>query len=333
MAVDDPDAERAGGALAGLSEARDLGEVARTARLEAISGSALERLDGQKTISAVARRSAHPAIRRAALARLDDRDELVAVAVKSDHKDIALAAFDQLAPGGPEDRERLKTIAVQARTKPVARRARTALTALDAQPTPPSLDELRGRRERLCESVEALTSADDRDLVSGGLAQAEREWRSLDEALALAASTDRQDEGGGQDARTDLDTADAVVRERWTTAGAQLREHLTRLDLARSETARLSQARRASVAARLALCEQLAVLVADETRAAQVRMCRAPVTRGLQTRGLESNGASRCWWRASRDRCGSSAPPPTASRGSPSWLARSRRSARPRRSI
>ena len=265
MAVDDTDAERAAGALAGLSEARDLGEVARTARLEAISGSALERLDGQKTISAVARRSAHPAIRRAALARLDDRDELVAVAVKSDHKDIALAAFDQLAPGGPEDRERLRTIAVQARTKPVARCARTALAALDAQPTPPSLDELRGRREQLCESVEALTSADDWDLVSGGLAQAEREWRSLAEALALAASTDGQDEGATTDA------VDTVIRERWTTAGAQLREHLARLDLARSEAARLSQARRAAVAARIAICEQLAVLVADETRAAGAR--------------------------------------------------------------
>ena len=265
MAVDDTAAERAAGALAGLSEARDLGEVARTARLEAISGSALERLDDQKTISAVARRSAHPAIRRAALARLDDRDELVAVAVKSDHKDIALAAFDQLAPDGPEDRERLRTIAVQARTKPVARRARTALTALDAQPTPPSLDELRGRREQLCESVEALTSADDWELVSGGLAQAEREWRSLAEALALAASTDGQDEGAATDA------VDTVIRERWTTAGAQLREHLARLDLARSEAARLRQGRRAAVAARLAICEQLAVLVADETRAAEAR--------------------------------------------------------------
>ena len=265
MAVDDTDAERAAGALAGLSEARDLGEVARMARLEAISGSALERLDGQKTISAVARRSVHPAIRRAALARLDDRDELVAVAVKSDHKDIALAAFDQLAPDGPEDRERLRTIAVQARTKPVARRARTALTALDAQPTAPSLDELRGRRERLCESVEALTSADDWDLVSGGLAQAEREWRSLAEAFVLAASADGQDEGAATDA------VDTVIRERWTTAGAQLRGHLARLDLARSEAARLRQARRAAVAARLAICEQLAVLVADETRAAGAR--------------------------------------------------------------
>ena len=278
MAVDDTDAERAAGALAGLSEACDLGEVARTAGLEAISGSALERLDGQKSISAVARRSAHPAIRRAALARLDDRDELVAVAVKSDHKDIALAAFDQLAPGGPEDRERLKTIAVQARTKPVARRARTALAALDAQPTPLLLDELRGRRERLCESVEALTQADDRDLVSGGLAQAEREWRSL----ALAASTDGQDEGGGQDERTDLDTADAVdvvIRERWTTAGAQLREHLARLDLARSEAIRVSQDRRATVAARIVICEQLGVLVEDETRNAQARTAELETVR------------------------------------------------------
>ena len=278
MALDGADAERAAGALAGLTEARDISEVARLARLEAISGSALARLDGQKAISAVARRSAHPAIRRAALARLDDRDELVAVAVKSDHKDIALVAFEQLASGGPADRGRLKTIAVQARTKPVARRARTALMALDAQPTAPSLDELRGRRERLCENVEALTSAGDWDLVSGGLALAEREWRSLSEAITVDASTkdDGRDEGAGQDGRTDRDAAavdavDSVIRERWTTAGAQLREHLARLDRARSEAARLGQARRAAVAARSAICEQLAVLVADETRAAQAR--------------------------------------------------------------
>ena len=276
MALDGTDAERAAAALAGLTEARDIGEVARLAGLEAISGSALARLDGQKTISAVARRSAHPAIRRAALARLDDRDELVAVAVKSDHKDIALVAFEQLASGAPTDRERLKTIAVQARTKPVARRARSALMALDAQPTPPSLDELRGRRERLCENVEALTSAGDWDLVSGGLAQAEREWRSLAEAISVDASTkdDGRDEGAGQDGRSDPEAADAVdtvIGERWTTAGARLREHLAGLDRARTEVARLGQARRAAVAARRAICERLVELVADETRAAEAR--------------------------------------------------------------
>ena len=277
MAVDDTDLERAAVALAGLSEARDLGEVARTARLEAISESALERLDGQKTISAVARRSTHPAIRRAALARLDDRDELVAVAVKSDHKDIALAAFDLLAPGEPEDRELLKTIAVQARAKPVARRAKTALTALDAQPTPPSPDELRQRRERLCESLEALAGADDWNLVSGGLAQAEQEWQSLSETRPLVGSTDGQDDGAGQGQRTDVDAAattdaaDPAVRERWTTAGVQVREHLARLDLARGEAARMSHAHSAALAARVAICDRLVALVADEARDAEVR--------------------------------------------------------------
>ena len=268
MAVNETDAERATVAVAGLSEARDLGEVARTARLEAASRSALERLEGQKTISGVARRSTHPAIRRAALARLDSRDEVVAVAVKSDHKDIALAAFEQLALGGPEDRERLKTIAVQARAKPVARRARTALTALDAQPTPPSLDELHQRRERLCESVEALTIAEDSDLVRGGLAQAEQEWQSLADTNPLAALTDSQDDCAGQDERTDLD---AAIDERWTTAGAQVMEHLGRLDLARSKADRLSQARSEALAARAALCEQLAALGADGSCDAEAR--------------------------------------------------------------
>ena len=264
MAVGDTDPERAALALAGLSEARDLGEVARTARLEAISGSALARLDDQKMISAVARRSAHPATRRDALARLDDRDELVAVAVKADHKDIALAAFERLASGGMEDRELLSTIAIQARTKSVARRAKTALTVLDAQPIPPSADALRQQRERLSESLEALTGADDWVLVSGGLAQAEREWQSLDEAHAMAVSSD-----GGEDSGVDVTAA--AVRERWAAAGVQVREHLARLDRARDEADRLSEARRAERDARVALCERLAALVADEAPAAEVR--------------------------------------------------------------
>ena len=260
MAVGDTEPGRAAAALAGLSEARDLGEVARTARLEAISESALDRLDAQKTISAVARRSTHPATRRAALARLDDRDELVAVAVKSDHKDIALAAFDLLTLTGPEDRVLLNTIAIQARTKPVARRAKTALSVLEAQPTPPSPDELRQRRERLSESLEALTGADDWNLVSGGLAQAERDWQSLAEAHPLVVSTDGED-GTDQDGTA----ADATV-ERWVTAKVHVREHLARLHLARGEADRLRETRSAALAARVAFCERLAVVVAGEGR-------------------------------------------------------------------
>ena len=265
IAVTDTDPERGAVALAGLSEARDLGEVARTAGLEAISGWALARLDSQKTIGAVARRSAHPAIRRAALERLLERDELLAVAVKSDHKDIALAALERLAPSGPEDRELLKAIAQRARTKPVARRARTALTALAAQPIPSPPDE---QRRRLCESVEALASADDWDLVTGGLAEAEQEWRSLEGTPPLVAFPDGQGGGAGHDERVDMDTA---VAERWTAAWTRAQEHLARLDLARSDANRLRQARSEALAVRAALCDRLAALVADESGDAETR--------------------------------------------------------------
>ena len=269
MAVGETDPARAAVAVAGLSEARDLGEVARTARLEAISGSALDRLEGQKTIGAVARRSTHSATRLAALARLDDRVELIAVAVKSDHKDIALAAYDLLVSGGPEDRELLKTIAVQARTKPVARRAKAAWTAFDARPTPPSPDELHRRRERLSDNLEALMGADDWDLVSGGLAQAERDWQLLAEAHPLVVSADGH---VGSDVVDDVaDDAAAAARQRWITAGVQVRQHLARLDQARDEADRVRQARSAALAERVALCERLGALVADEALDLQAR--------------------------------------------------------------
>ena len=176
-------------ALVGLSEARDVGEVARLARVEAVSRSALGRLDSQRAIGAVARRSVHRAVREAALARLDDRDELVAAAVKSDHREVALTALDRLAPFGPTDRDLLRTVAVRARSKAASRRAKAALTALDDRPSPPTADELRARREALCEHVERLTEVQERDIVSARLDQAERDWRALAPAAAAPADT------------------------------------------------------------------------------------------------------------------------------------------------
>ncbi|MEE2637606.1 MAG: hypothetical protein VYE68_10270 [Acidobacteriota bacterium] len=156
IAIDANDDETAGAALSGLTEARDLGEVARVAKLESVSQSALERLQSAKAIGAVARRATHRLVRDAALARLDDRDELLAVAVKSDHREVALAAFERLAANGANDRDMLKTIVVRARTKPVSRRARLALNALEAQPVVPTPVELRDRRDALCDRVNEL---------------------------------------------------------------------------------------------------------------------------------------------------------------------------------
>ena len=263
MAVGGTDTDVARVALSGLSEPRDLGEVARVAALESISLAALERLDAQKTLSAVARRSAHAAVRQAALARVTDGDELLAVAVKSDHRDIALAAFERVLAQAPDDRERLKTVGARARVKPVARRAKAALAVLDAQPVPPPSAGRRQQRERLCESVEALTGTTNRDLVRQGLVDAEREWAALDSvartlSVPSAPSGPTVDSMSTDDDETDPDPAAA---ERWANALAQVAEHMSRLDTQRGQADRRREAQMAALAARTALCERLSGLV------------------------------------------------------------------------
>ena len=308
----EPDAGEA--ALAGLSDGRDLGEVARTARIEAVSRSALERLDSQKSIGAVARRSVHRAVRGAALERLDDRDELAAVAVKTDHREIALAAFERLAPLGPADRDLLRTIAVRARTKPVSRRAKTALAELDARPAPLTADERRRRREELCERVEALAGVRQWDAVTAALDQAERDWRDLGEDAAPdgtgasagpGGSVAREESAapeeplaagepaaGGAEAPLAAESpgavdasaaADAAVAERWRAAVAAGLDHLARLDAARSAADRRRQVRSDALAARVALCDRLTALAADETREADALAADIGVVRAEWT--------------------------------------------------
>jgi hypothetical protein len=258
IAVGETDREVAEAALAGLSVAKDLGEVACGATLEAVGLAALERLDAQKTISAVSRRSVHPSVRHAALGRVTDSDELLAVATKSDHRDIALAAFDRLLAGAPTDREVLKTVAARARVKPVARRAKAALAALDAEPTLSPVGGREQRRERLCEGVEALVGASDWELVRKGLADAEREWTALDTVArtmtAPPASTGGSVESAGA-------TGDPVVAERWAVAVAAVGKHFVRLELVRSEADRARERHLLDLAARTAACERLSGLV------------------------------------------------------------------------
>ena len=283
IAVEASELDEGEAALAGLSEARDLGEVARMARVESVSRSALDRLESQKAIGAVARRSMHRAVRVAALARLDDREELVAVAVKTDHREVALAAFDRLAPLGPVDRDLLRAIAVRARTKPVSRKAKTALAELDAQPVPPTPEELRGRREELCQRVEALVGVQQWDAVSAGLDRAQRDWRSFEgeeeptgaetPAVAQAPATTETP------AAAEVPAADAAVAERWRAAVAAGLDHLARLDAERSAAEQRRQVRSDALATRVALCDRLTVLAADETRDADALMAEVGVVR------------------------------------------------------
>ncbi len=248
MAVGADNPEEARVALAGLSELGDLSDVARNAKFEEISQLALVRVDAQKTLASVSRRAVHPAVRLAALARVTDRDELVAVAIKSDHKNVALGAFERLSLGGPDDRALLRMIAVQARTKAVARRGRAVLDALDAEPPTPLSSDPQRQREQLCETLETLTDVGDRDLVNQRLAAAQRQWTALD---AL-----------------DGDLLGAPSREelvaRWINATAQIQDHLLRIDREETAADRLRRLRAEALLAREALCEQLAASVSDE---------------------------------------------------------------------
>ena len=259
LAIDATDPAAAETALSGLSEPRDLGDVARTARIEAISLAALDRIDAQKTIGAVSRRSEHASVRAAALARVTDHEELLAVAVKSDHRDVALAALERLLPDGEAARGPLKTVAMRARVKSVARRARAALAALDAEPAEPPIEDPRRQRERLCENVEALAGADDWDLVSRGLDDAARQWDALEVLRQHPEPAAAPDDGTGSE---DAGDVDAVLTARWREAVAQVRAHLSRLDAARRDAERNRQQRSEALAARSSLCDQLAVTIA-----------------------------------------------------------------------
>lgn len=254
IAMSGTDRKVAEAALSGLSTAKDLGEVARGARLEAIGLAALERLEAQKAISAVSRRSEHPSVRQAALGRVTDSDELLAVATKSDHRDIALAAFERVLGAAPSNREVLKTVAARARVKPVARRARAALAALESDPVAPPVGGREQRRERLCESLEAFVASADRAVVRQGLADAEREWVALD-SLERAVAVPPASSGAPP---MPPEGADAlVVAERWAVAVAAVKEHLVGLDLARSEAEREQERHLQDLAARTAVCERL----------------------------------------------------------------------------
>ena len=129
-------------ALASLEQPKDLADVAKTAAFESVSLAALGRLTDARAIGTVARRADRSSVRLEALGRIVDPSELGDVALKSDHKDVVLAALDKLWNATvPADREALKAIAVRARNKAAARRAKAMLRTLDEGPGRPSLEE------------------------------------------------------------------------------------------------------------------------------------------------------------------------------------------------
>lgn len=169
-------------ALKVLTDQRDLSDVARAAEHESIAREALTRVTEAKLLGGLARRAGYNGVRLEALSRLspDETGELIAVAIKSDHKDVALAAFSRLAETPPSNTDAahgLATIALRAKNKIVARRAKAVVKEREIAAGADADSE--AKRQELCERVEGLGGSEDWSVVIDGLREAESAWSNL----------------------------------------------------------------------------------------------------------------------------------------------------------
>ena len=112
-----------------ITDARTLGQVAKTATREASGARALARITEAHALGSVARHAALEPIRMRALATLSGQgahDEILAVAMHSDFKDTALAALEQIT-----DRGALEQVEASGRNKSAAKRARSIMREAD----------------------------------------------------------------------------------------------------------------------------------------------------------------------------------------------------------
>ena len=236
VAQDSTNPEESAVALRGLSDARDLAAVARSAEIEDVAVEALNRLDDARLAATVARQAIHGGVRQAALARVNDPDDLLAVALKSEHRDVGLAALERLtAP------DHIEQVASRARNKILARRARTMLREFEERERTAQAERAAAtQRVVLCERAEALIEGGDTAKASDQLASLQAEWQLLG------------------------DGSDAAMRERWERAMTRVQDLLARSEAERAagqqRAAELALEIAQAVEQRTALCERVEAL-------------------------------------------------------------------------
>ncbi|MFT4572224.1 MAG: hypothetical protein ACI91F_003124, partial [Candidatus Binatia bacterium] len=184
--VSNPDAATAAGQL---SDVRRVSKIAKSTAADAVREIALAGLTDERALGGVARQAKVKSTALAAMTRLGSADELLATALNSEHAKVALAAFERLVQQGlPDtDLELLRTVAARSRQKTVARRAKAMLQAIeDAEHARGVAEEERRNEEaRLCTAVEKLARLTDPDRIAAELAKLGATWDTL-------ASTDAE---------------------------------------------------------------------------------------------------------------------------------------------
>ncbi len=253
ICLGDGDEEDALAALAGLSEARHLVAVARSAPHEAVGRAALARLTDARAMGSVARNGEHASVRLEALERLDDPDEIGAIALKSAHKEVALAALDKvasLADGRLSTSlpDMLSNIAHRARSRAAVHRARAILRERRHESTgePGAAETDRERQIMLCDELETLALAEGTKRLAAQISSLHDAWTDL------------------------LPNVDEDLERRFEAAYAAARRHLAANRIELAEVRRRDRERAARherhIAPRLALIDKVAS--AAEERAA-----------------------------------------------------------------
>lgn len=226
-----------------LTDPKILSTLAKSRASESACLKAVERVEDSRALGAIARHAAHEPVAAAALDRLADPDECLDVALNADHKNVALAAFDRLVPAEPTEDALaiLTTLEAKAHQKAVARKAKSALQALEsAREARRKEQDDRAKRElAVCEDVERLAHVSDAGVVRS----------ELDRLAAVFES---------------LGVSDPSAAGRYAAAVRAAEEGLAERARAAEAAAEAARQRAEAIATREALCVRVETLDGDD---------------------------------------------------------------------
>jgi hypothetical protein len=235
-------------ALEGLEDQKQFASIARSSPHDTVRAAALGRIHDTRLLGGVARNAADAQTAADAAARVADPAELLSIAAKTEHKDAGISALERaLAASSPEDaRDILDNLANKAKSRSVAKRARTIMQQLDEEEAARrlALEQFQLRTAQVVTRVEALAAAP----VPGGGAQlddAETEWQALT---------------GGGTFELDADTT-----SRYRSLMDQARAGIERVEREQAERRAETERLEKILQARVALCESVEEIRGDET--------------------------------------------------------------------
>ncbi len=234
-------------ALGALTDQKQIGTVAKSSPVERVRLEAVGRITDLKVLSSVARHATDPHVAATAATKIQDPVELLNVAAKTDHKEAGLSALERAVQLAAPDRATLDDLGSRAKSKSVAKRARTMVQAMDDAEAArrAAMEQHQQRLAGALARVEALAGAPSSPDAATALADAESEWRELTANAPIDVGAEDHDRfvagvAAAREAidRADRDAADRRARAERVAADRQARVSICeRIDALRGEEA------------------------------------------------------------------------------------------------